>query len=918
MKRVGAAVGALVVGAIGCSAAAPAPDAPAAPVVAPSRTCVGVQQHEANIAKLLDEGHILLATRALQKLEPECRARLGTTWIRSAEALADLRRFEQARENAQAIAASSLAAADKQRARALETRVARAAAKSPAAPSRALQLYDAALATERAGKLAKAAALYLQSWESLQPNGPALLGAARVARGQGNTSDARRLFDRTLAEFEAETGEPMRPVRRPVAEPSQYGPLAFNRGDQLLLFANASAVEVWDVALGTTLYQINCQDSRPLARFSPDGRSLALGPVRGQNDIELRHAAGGYLLRRLDGHVDSLEHLEFFDDGKVLVSADFSGLVLVRETATGKELARFDFGTDVDLLLSAPTRDAVLVANNRDDVVALYELRTGRRIWRQQVAPQHVQAISPDGTVFAMASAEPQDAEGANTLTIADISTGEPVQVVPLPEAETYDVTFVSNDHLLARVKDGKGAYRFEVWTRTSAEPIASVATKTAPDFRSLPGERVAVWLDGELSTLDLRDNRIRPTSIRDRYATSAWASDWAVGNSSGIVAWVPVPGRARLQPLAGGSPRQLPFDAVVHARSLASIDGQSLAVADDRGVRRCDAKTERCERWLDLGLAPQQILVASGKPILVAVADDRVLVFDWVQHRVVARSPAIDGLRSATLSGNGARFATLTYDGEIAVFDASDGSLIAEVVGSPGNGPTIALDYDGEVLAATDENMNGRVVTLATRQARQLTEEVQAETAAFSADGRLVAFAFSAVSAEDSGDVDMTEVQVFDRTSGERRAAFRVQGLFGQELAFSPDQRFLAVNAGMGPTSLVEVGSGRVVATLDDAESLTFSEDGAWVAGIRYDGNLGFYDGRSGRPLLDLSLSSTADSAVVLAPNGRFELIGSGPLSPLDCATGSLALPAEVCRDAYETPGLLAATLRVGTVEVQ
>jgi hypothetical protein len=115
-----------------------------------------------------------------------------------------------------------------------------------------------------------------------------------------------------------------------------------------------------------------------------------------------------------------------------------------------------------------------------------------------------------------------------------------------------------------------------------------------------------------------------------------------------------------------------------------------------------------------------------------------------------------------------------------------------------------------------------------------------------------------------------------------------------------------------MGPTSLVEVETGEVIARLDDAAELAFSTDGRWVAGVLYDGDLAFYDTRDGRRILGLYLSSAVDSVIALAPDGRFERVGSAPLSHLECAAGPLALPAEVCRDPFETPGLIQETLGI------
>jgi WD40 repeat protein len=367
-----------------------------------------------------------------------------------------------------------------------------------------------------------------------------------------------------------------------------------------------------------------------------------------------------------------------------------------------------------------------------------------------------------------------------------------------------------------------------------------------------------------------------------------------------------------RLQPLAGGTAQELPVDEVVRAHALARLGPDALAIADDRGVRRFDLTRAKSERWLETDFTPQELAAAGQGTTLLAVAEDGVVVFDWTGRQFLARSPTIEGLRHVALSDDGSRFATLTYDGNIGVFDARQGTLLTTAAGTQGNGPTVALDATGEILAAADADMNGRTIVLGTQQERRFTEGQDVETTGLSRDATLVAFAYHATSAEDSEGGDTTEVLVFDRVAGERKSRFRVAGLFGEELEFSPDARLLAVNAGMGPTTLVEVEGGKTVATLDDASSLAFSADGRWVAGVRYDGDLAFYDTTDGHRLLGLHLSSAVNAAVALAPDGRFELIGAAPLSHLECAAGALALPAEVCRDRFETPGLVNETLRI------
>jgi WD40 repeat protein len=532
------------------------------------------------------------------------------------------------------------------------------------------------------------------------------------------------------------------------------------------------------------------------------------------------------------------------------------------------------------------------------------------------VPPLNVLGVSPDGSMFAMYSTGTVDDDYAKTLTLADVATGEPAYVIPLPADHDYDVAFGPSRYLLLGITDrnpsGPPTYRFEVWTWPEGEPIVSLAAKTSPEFAALPGERVAVWIDDELRWVNLRDHSVHPTRVARRYRTGVSPSGWAVNPSGDRVAWLPEPGRVHLQPLAGDAGTELPLDEVVRAHALARLGPDALAIADDGGVRRFDLTRAKTERWLETDFTPQDLATAEQGTTLLAVSEDGVVVFDWMTRQVLARSPTIEGLRHVALSDDGARFATLTYDGNIGVFDARNATLVTTATGTPGNGPTIALDASGEMLAAADADMIGRTIVLATGEEHRFTEEQDVETTGLSRNATLIAFAYPATSAEDSESEDTTEVLVFDRVSGEHRSTFRVAGLFAEELEFSPDATLLAINTGMGPTSLVKLENEKTVATLDDAASLAFSADGRWVAGVRYDGDLAFYDTTDGHRLLGIHLSSAANGAVALAPDGRFELVGAAPLSHLECAAGPLALPAEVCRDLFETPGLVRETLRI------
>src|SRR5262249_17103506 len=104
------------------------------------------------------------------------------------------------------------------------------------------------------------------------------------------------------------------------------------------------AVAVWDADSGKERCRLQGPELRPKPiAFSPDGKTLALGPAAGP--VSLWDATTGKLLRQFDEVALSATDLVFSPDGKVLAVVNIGSATLL-DAAAGKLLHRVGPGPD--------------------------------------------------------------------------------------------------------------------------------------------------------------------------------------------------------------------------------------------------------------------------------------------------------------------------------------------------------------------------------------------------------------------------------------------------------------------------------------------------------------------------------------------------------------------------------------------
>jgi WD40 repeat protein len=188
---------------------------------------------------------------------------------------------------------------------------------------------------------------------------------------------------------------------------------------------NAIAVHVHDTASGKLLVRIPCAGMRARGvDFAPDEQTIAIADVR--DTVRLHDAADGHLVSELKREGSKFILARFSPDGRSLATlAGDNGVPYVAEVWDVAErkvrlrlpLPEEDASSTHDVSF-APDGKFVATSSQRPDVI-LWDAATGREVRRFRGHPTIMRtAFSPDGSTLAAAS-------NGGTVQLWDVATGE-------------------------------------------------------------------------------------------------------------------------------------------------------------------------------------------------------------------------------------------------------------------------------------------------------------------------------------------------------------------------------------------------------------------------------------------------------------------------------------------------------------
>lgn len=182
----------------------------------------------------------------------------------------------------------------------------------------------------------------------------------------------------------------------------------------------------WDVKTGQPTVEPDLYEGRSAASYSPDGRFVAVGDVRGR--LDLWDGRDGKLIRTFQREGAEVAHLAFSPDGKRLAAAQPSGTVQFWDVPSGRagevwkrESAWREWYCN-GILFSPDGR--FLCTSESPKRIRVVEVASGKLLWTADGSPQG-QAFAPDGRTLLVGRSGPN-------LAHIDARTGEQLSTVRL------------------------------------------------------------------------------------------------------------------------------------------------------------------------------------------------------------------------------------------------------------------------------------------------------------------------------------------------------------------------------------------------------------------------------------------------------------------------------------------------------
>ena len=187
--------------------------------------------------------------------------------------------------------------------------------------------------------------------------------------------------------------------------------------------------------------------------FSPDGRTLAVGDVRGR--VRLWDPATGQELPSAIKHLDAIWSLAFSPDGTLLASGSRDATVRLSDAASGELVGNLNFGGWVQCIVFFPD-GLTLAASTSEGSVELWDLATRvlRTSFREPTCPLAASiAFAPDRTTLACASVD-------GPVRLRDAATGAERRTLSGHAQSAFCVAYAPNGELLASAS-ADGTVRF-------------------------------------------------------------------------------------------------------------------------------------------------------------------------------------------------------------------------------------------------------------------------------------------------------------------------------------------------------------------------------------------------------------------------------------------------------------------------
>lgn len=853
----------------------------------PPNPCDLAAELRKKIKPFLDEGRLHRTVRLIEKADRLCPTSAIESHGTLVATLAELGKYEEARQLADQIEKDPDASVE-----------AKAAAKNakeqcdkfdktfPAeGPDKEAmkKLYTEAMTEEQKAdpeSQKRAKEKFIAAWETWRPNGQALLSAGYAAKALGEFAEAQKLFDRAVID----------------AEKSQHAPVVLEVPNG---FSGKINAVVW----------------------SKDGRRFAVA-----HDKELSIFDGiGREKFRLRGHSGIVTSAAFSPDSKTIVSGSADATIKSWDVATGNELGTFKGHTKSVAVVAYAPNGQTLVSGAADQMVKIWDLRTGQEIRTLGEHPKVILTVaySPDGKTIVTAAHD-------KNIRVWNVATGKLEKTFPGPNSPMTSLVLAPNGKTVA-----VGSATGDLWELdlgTGKRELES--TGQTGSLNALLYSPNGQWLAAASSdTVHLWDTKSKKNLADlqqkgDAVTALAYSPDGKI-LASGASHYATMIKLRLWDTNSRTLSRTIEEHSTYYATKKYSPDGRTFAVGFfDGTVRVWNVETGTLSRILNgtsesierIDYSPDGTMIAAGS------ADKTIRLWNVETGRLVDKLEGLPGPVAAVIySPDGKMIASYPKYGDATVYlwDATKGKLAYLLEGHRDSIYGLAFAPDGKTIASASRDQTLRIWNVADGS---LAHELKGhqdvvKSVAYSPDGKTIASACTDGTARIWDVATGKHLQTFDPPEITRKNKEWSQSLHA--VAFSADGKMLATRADGASfrggfddeTALWDIATGKLVRTFTGHENEVWwgvrAADGSIVVLNSDDPSSIVFesDGNESKKAI-LRAIPNQDAAYLQLTSGHIEFFGADACAartfPI-CRVGALPFPFEVCEERFYAPGLLA-----------